>query len=205
MGALWTPEGFNTGTRSHATQELSDFQKAYVKKLQRDREQELYCELVRRSNDSLSKGNKTPNQEEDTNVEYEDNKQLLRTIEHKRKSLDDRGKSKRPQQESISSLDRVEEKIEELEKCLDVYSNRLRDSILRQKDQLVAGQFIKTGNIPETLPIRSWEKESVPRDLMDYYLSRRENKTDRDDYEKSKHYLTNERWESFNNELNQLR
>jgi hypothetical protein len=205
LGALWTPEGFNTGTRSHATQEMSDFQKAYVKKLQRDREQELYCELVRRSNDSLSKGNKTLNQEENSNVEYEDNKQLLRTIEHKRKSLDDRGKSKRPQQESVSSLDRVEEKIGELEKCLDVYSNRLRDSILRQKDQLVAGQFMKTGSIPETLPIRSWEKESVPRDLMDYYLSRRENKTDRDEIEKSKRYLTNERWESFNKELDQLR
>lgn len=207
FGNLWTSEGFSTGTRSEA-QNISDFQKAYVKKLQRDREQEIYCELVRRSNAGLNQGKKAQNHEEDSNVQYENNKQLLKTIEHKKRNLDKQG-NKKQDEENPSSLTQVEDQIQELERCLDIYSNRLRDSILRQRDQLIAGQFIKTGNIPETLPIRRWEEkeESIEHGSIS------ENRKDVDKYSTSKPYASrnqmssylSDKWEGLNHELDQLK
>jgi len=152
-------------------EQLTDFQKEYARQLQMERQQEIYRDVMKKSESSPTKESQTDkhiqNEEEEArkSATYEGNRQLLRSL-HKSESLDN--KSSNRSLGGLSNLDHIEEKIYELEKSLDCYSNKLRQSIVKKRDQLRSGVFQPESATKDErdAPLRSWEEKrssSVPR------------------------------------------
>lgn len=122
-------------------QKDSDLQSICEREQQRIREQEIYEKIIRRSNLNKKEANDINRESGRMNWTYQENEQLSNHFGTK-KSLS----KKYPKQNvySLSNMRNVEEKIQQLEKCLDIYSKRLRDSLIRQKGQLLTSHHRNT-------------------------------------------------------------
>jgi len=126
---------------------FSEYQKAYVRKMQRERELEIYSQI-------LSKSSSDQNREDymsKSNPEFyiESRKDNLRNNFKNPKEGKTSAPSPNPDEtwrlENFPNLDHIEDKIYELEQNLDNYSRKLRASIERQQDNLLINRNVKRG------------------------------------------------------------
>lgn len=129
---------------------LSEIQKAYVRKMQRERELELYSEMLSKPNSDLDRNDFMSR----SNPEFYQSFQKKNDHEHRNNFLySNEGKFNAPSLDSdgtrslanFPNLDHIEDKIYELEKNLDLYSRKLRASIERQKDHLMKDEYGNKG------------------------------------------------------------
>ncbi len=120
--SLLSSQGKDSGNNLKGS--LSEFQKAYIRRLQRERELELYSESLAKSS-------------HDSNFDEIGNNYGFSEREF-RGDPNETGKSQETPHnwkfENLSNLDKIEDKISELERNFDLFSQKLKSSIEKQKD-----------------------------------------------------------------------
>lgn len=147
--------GADTSMSNTSKTNLTDFQRAHVRRLQKEKEQNKYSEIVRKGDLVDDEESNWRNNATKSNYSFADERRELQKKnneasknEQTRPGLNSRENGS--QSQKGEGWNNIEDKIYNLEKNLDSYSKRLRESIERQRNRFA-------GNTKGSKPVQTTE------------------------------------------------
>ena len=153
------PSGAETNMSNASKQNLLDFQIAHIRKLQKEKEQDKYSEIAKKNgfSEDFDSVRKDYYSVDDYGVieKYETKKDNDRPKRTENASVSMSDKDNKSGGKRGENLNNIEGKIYDLEKNLDSYSKRLRESIERQRNRFAVDK-------KASKPKENHETNSIP-------------------------------------------